>query len=110
MRVQISSRHTDISEDVMDRTKEQIERLTRYDPDLRAADVVFDSTKRGKSVEAVLHIDREEPKVATGKADTYQGAVDQLVGRLGRMLRRGRDRRRDHQGPKLSETISVAEE
>ena len=110
MRVQISSRHTDVPDAVMERTHDQLQKLTRYDPDLRAAEVVFDSNKRNKSVEAVLHIDGREPKVATGAGDTFQDALDQLVDRLGRMLRRGRDQRRDHQAPKLSETVSDLEE
>jgi ribosomal subunit interface protein len=110
MRVQISSRHTNISDAVMNRTRDQIEKLTRYDPDLRAAEVIFDSNKRNKSVEAVLRIDGREPKVATGEGDTFQGALDQLVDRLGRMLRRGRAQRRDHQGPKRSAPVSSLEE
>lgn len=110
MRVQITSRHTDISDAVMVRTRDQLQKLTRYDPDLRAAEVIFDLNKRNKSVEAVLHIDGREPKVATGEGDTFEGALDQLVDRLARMLRRGRDQRRDHQGPKLSEGVSGMEE
>ena len=110
MRVQISSRHTDIPDAIMERTRDQLQKLTRYDVDLRAAEVVFDSNKRNKSVEGVLHIDGREPKIATGEGDTFQGALDQLVDRLGRMLRRGRDQRRDHQAPKLSETALGSEE
>ena len=110
MRVQISSRHTDVPDAVMDRTQDQLQKLTRYDPDLRAAEVIFDSNRRKKLVEAVLHIDGREPKIARGEGDTFQGALDQLVDRLGRMLRRGRDQRRDHQAPKLSETVSDIEE
>ncbi len=110
MRVQITSRHTDISDAVMNRTRDRLQKLTRYDPDLRAAEVIFDSNKRNKSVEGVLHIDGQEPKVATGKGDTFEGALDQLVDRLARMLRRGRDQKRDHQAPKLSETVSGTEE
>ena len=110
MRVQISSPHTDVPDAVMDRTQDQLEKLIRYDPGLRAAEVFFDSTKRSKSVEAILHIDGEKPKIATGEGDTFQGALDQLIDRLGRMLRRGRAQRRDHQGPKLSETVPNVEE
>ena len=77
MRVQISSRHTDVPDDVMDRAHNQLQRLTRYDPDLRAAEVIFDANKRTKSVEGVLHIDGREPKIATGEGDTFQGALDQ---------------------------------
>ncbi len=110
MRVQISSRHTKVPAAVMDRTRDQLQKLTRYDPDLRAAEIIFDSNKRNKLVEAVLHIDGREPKVAKGEGDTFQGALDQLVDRLARMLRRGRDQRRDHQGPKLSETVPLMEE
>ncbi|MFV2006677.1 MAG: ribosome hibernation-promoting factor, HPF/YfiA family [Longimicrobiales bacterium] len=110
MRVQISSRRIELPDAVMDRTRDQLQKLTRYEPDLRAAEVIFKSSKRNKSVEAVLHIDSREPKVATGEGDTFQGALDQLVDRLGRMLRRGRDQRRDHQGPRLSEPVSDLEE
>ena len=110
MRVQISSRHTDVPEDIRARAEEQVAKLTRYDPNLRAADIVFEEKKRTKSVDAILHINGSEPKVAKGEGDNFSAALDQLVERLGRMLRRSRAQRRDHQGPKLSETTPVLEE
>ncbi len=109
MRVQISSRHTDVPEAIRARAEEQVAKLTRYDPDLRAADIVFEEKKRTRSVDAILHISGGEPKVATGEGDDFSAALDQLIERLGRMLRRGRSQRRDHQGPKLSEAPALEE-
>ena len=83
MRIRISSRHTDVPEDVRARAEEQVAKLTRYDPNLRAADIVFEEKKRTRSVDGILHINGGEPKVATGEGDNFSAALDQLIERLG---------------------------
>jgi ribosomal subunit interface protein len=105
MRVQIAARHCDIPDTVRDRTEEQLFKLSRYDPRLSAAEVVFETVKHLKKAEAVLSVDGDEPVVAGGEGAEFRAAVDQMVDRLSRILRRRRDQRKDHQGPSLGETV-----
>lgn len=108
MRVQITARHCDVPDPVRDRAETQVRRLRRYDPRVSAAEIVFEVEKHVKKVEGILSVDREEPVVAHGEGEEFRLALDRLVARLGRMLRRRRSQRTDHQAPGLSETGTTA--
>ena len=106
MEVRITSRHTDLPDPLRERTEELISRLTKYEPRLSAAEVVFVEEKRSVRVEGLLHIDRGDPIVATGEAEEFRSALDNLVGRLTTQLRRKHSQVVDHQAPKLSEALA----
>lgn len=96
MRVQIAARHCDIPQTVRDRTEEQLGKLSRYEPRLSGAEVVFEVEKHLKKVDAVLKVDREEPVVAGGEGEEFREALDQMVDRLSRILRRRRKQKKDY--------------
>lgn len=97
MRVQIAARHCEIPQSVRDRAEEQLEKLSRYEPRLSGAEVVFEVEKHLKKVDAVLKVDREEPVVAGGEGEEFGQAMDQMIDRLSRMLRRRRKQAKDRQ-------------
>jgi ribosomal subunit interface protein len=109
MRVQIAARHCEVPATVLSRTEEQLEKLLRYDPRLSGAEVVFETEKHLKKVEAVVKVDRQEPVVAGGEGVEFRDAVDQMVDRLARILRRRRSQLRDHYRPATSEPGSPEE-
>ena len=96
MRVQIAARHCDIPDTVRNRTEELLGKLSKYEPRLSGAEVVFEVEKHRKKVDAVLKVDREEPVVAKGEADEFKEALDQMVDRLSRILRRRRKQMKDY--------------
>ncbi len=102
MRVQITERHCDVPSDVLQRTEDQIQALAKYEQRATAAEVVFGEEKHSKGVEVIIHVDGAEPVVAHGDGAEFRSALDQAVDRVGRMLRRQRKRRRDHQAPPLA--------
>jgi len=77
--------------------------LSKFSPRASAADVVFTEEKLTKVVEIVVHIDGGEPVVARAEGDQFRTALDLLVERVGRKLRRQRERRTDHKAPPLGE-------
>ncbi len=103
MEIRITSRHTDLSDALRERTEEVLMKLTKYEPRVSAAEVVFDEGKRSKTVEGIVHIDRSDPVVASGEADEFHAALRQMMDRLTTQLRRRHDQNRDHQATKLSE-------
>jgi ribosomal subunit interface protein len=109
MRVQIAARHCEIPDKVRGRTEEQIGRLIRYEPRLSAAEIVFDTMKHTKRVEAVLSIDRDEPVVASGEGTEFKAALDQMVDRLSRILRRRRSQVRGHHGQRPTGEVTSEE-
>lgn len=106
MRVQIAARHCDVPDSVRQRTEEQLARLAKYDPRVGAAEVVFEEEKRIKKVEVVLSVDRVDPVVAHGEGEEFRTALDKVVDRLTRILKRQRAQSNNHQGPKLSEGVT----
>ncbi|MEQ8331211.1 MAG: ribosome-associated translation inhibitor RaiA [Longimicrobiales bacterium] len=105
MRVQITARHCDISDSVRERAETQMARLTRYDPRLSAAEVIFDEEKHIRKVEAILSIDRGSPVVARADDRDFRPALDKVVEKLSKQLRRTRDQVVDHQSPPLSADV-----
>lgn len=97
MRVQIAARHCEIPDTVRDRTEVQVGKLSKYEPRLSGAEVVFEIEKHVKKVDAVLSIDRGEPVVAGGEGVEFREAVDQMVDRLSRILKRRRKQQKDRQ-------------
>ena len=106
MRVQMAARHCEVPESVRDRTEEQLGKLSRYEPRLSGAEVVFETEKHLKKVEAVLSVDRGAPVVASGEGGEFRGAVDQMVDRLATILRRKRTKVKDHHRPSFSEAVA----
>ena len=104
MRIQIAARHCEVPDSVRNRTEEQLGKLSRYDPRLSGAEVVFEVEKHLKKVDAILKVEREEPVVAGGEGTEFREAVDQMVDRLSRMLRRRRKLRKDRQRSGAPET------
>jgi len=106
LRVQVVARHCEIPDSVRTRTEEQIGRLAKYNPRIASADVVFEEVKKLRRVEVIVSIDGADPVVARGEGDAFRTALDKVVNRLGRILRRQRAQRIEHQGPRLAESVT----
>lgn len=78
-------------------------RLTKYHARVKAADVVFTEVKHLRKIEVILSVDGGEPVVARAEGEEFRTALDKVVDRLSRVLRRRRSVRTDHQAPPLSE-------
>lgn len=105
MRVQITARHCEVPKDVLARTEDQATSLSKFSPRATAADVVFFEEGATKVAEILVHIDGGEPIVARGEGDEFRPALDQVVDRVSRRLRKQRERRTDHKAPPLGEGI-----
>jgi len=110
MRVQIAARHCEVPDTVRDRTEEQLGKLSRYNPRLSGAEVVFEIEKHLKKVDAILKVDREEPVLASGEGIEFREAVDQMVDRLSKILRRRRKQMKDYHRPSSAEPPTQEQE
>lgn len=98
MRVQTTQRHCTVPERVVKRAEERLHRLERFEPRLSSADLVFTEERKGRFAEAVLSIDGADRVFAKGEGPEFRAAVDVMLDRLSRILRKQRERRTDHQG------------
>jgi ribosomal subunit interface protein len=106
MRVQITARHCELPDVLRARTEALVQKLQKYDSRVSAAEIVFEEERHAKKVEAVLSVDRDEPVVAGGQGDDFAAALDQMVDRLSKILRRRRSQVRDHQARPLAEELA----
>ncbi len=107
MRVQITARHCDVPDETRLRATSLMERLEKFEPNLKSADLVFEEGRLGCEVEGILAIDRAEPVVARGDGRDFTAASDDLSDKLARILRRRRSQRRDRA---RSSTVEAVEE
>ena len=106
MEVRITSRHTTLSESLRAGTEELLSKLKKYDARVSVVEVVFHEEKNSKKIEGILHVDRSDPIVATGKGDDFSEALSQVNDRLVRQLRKLHEQTKDHRAPPLTETLS----
>jgi len=107
VRIQISERSCDVPRAVLERTEAQVTALSKYEDRATAADVVFTDGKHERGIEVMIHIDGAEAVVGHGEGADFRSALDHVIERLRRMLRKQRERRRDHQAPPLSEAMEI---
>ena len=82
MEIRITSRHTDLSDDLRERTEEVVAKLSKYEPRISVAEVIFDDEGCSKTAEGIIHVDRGEPVVASGEGDEFRAALHPMVDRL----------------------------
>ena len=107
MQVIISARNTDLNDDVRDHIEEQFQKLSRFEPRVSRSEVTLREEGLTCVVEAVLSIDGRAPVHATAESDLFRSAIDRLVEKLAKQLKRVRARRRDHRGPPLDELLEA---
>lgn len=106
MRVQITGRHIEISAQIRAHAEQALGKLKKYDPNLSAADLIFREEGRSTEAEGILHLDGSDLMVAKGRGAEEREALDDLIDKLARMLRRNRERRTQHKATSFSEATS----
>ena len=101
MNVHITTRHCEVPQEILERTEEQVASLSKYSPRAAGAEVVYLEEKLDKVVEVIIHVEGGEPVVARGEDLDFRNALDKVVSRLSRMLRKQRELRTEHQAPPL---------
>jgi ribosomal subunit interface protein len=101
----MTTRRCEVPEDVLERARDQVASLAKFDPRATSAEVVFEEEKQDRKVEVIVHSDGSAPVVGHGSAHEFRGAVDQVVDRVARQLREQRKRHLEHQAPPLQERM-----
>ena len=96
MKVQITARKCEVADEIRERAKVLADRWPRFDRTAQGIRLVFEVQGAHHSVEAVIARARRDPVVATGEGRDFRIALDELDGRVSRILRRDNQRRKDH--------------
>lgn len=109
MNVTITARHCTLPDPVLRRTHDRIQKLARFEPRILAAEVVYELDHGVHRAEARVTIAGRPAVVARAEHHASCGAaLDRMVERLARRLRRGRKRRLDHRAIPTAEAFAHA--
>lgn len=111
MQLIISTRHTQLSNRVREGVEEQFARLERFEPRITRVEVTLLEEKNHREVEVRLSIARAGQLHAHAEAADFRSAVDAVISKLTRQLKRQRSRSREHKAPdkELAMELSVDE-
>ena len=96
MQISVTGRHVEITEAVKDFARDKVSRLSRFFDRIQAIDVVMDHDSGNFSVEIIVHVDRADPFIAQQSGPHALALIDELTDKLGRQLRRHKEKQRDH--------------
>jgi ribosomal subunit interface protein len=99
VRVRITERHVQVPRETLERAEKRLTSMSKYHPRASAAEVVFSEERANRNVEIIVHVDGAETVVASVQDTDFRVALDRVLDRLARKLRKQRERRTDHQGP-----------
>jgi ribosomal subunit interface protein len=88
MRVQISARHCDITDQLRERAEAVVERLVQLTPFEQEATVVFSREALVNTVELRLRLSGGRMLVAGGEGEDHRTALDRAEDRMRRQLER----------------------
>ena len=99
MQIKMTQRHCDVPKNVLARAETEVTRLQRFEPRLGNAELIFTEERHGCFVEGILSVSGSDVVVAKGEGGDFRAALDGLLSRLSKILRRQRERLVDHRGP-----------
>lgn len=100
MQVIISARHFDVSDGLRQLVEERFSRLERFEERIGRVEVTLLEEKNRYEVEGDLSIDGRGSVHAHAEAPDFRTALDQVVAKLARQLKKGRSRYKDHNANK----------
>lgn len=92
MRVTMTKRHCEISDELKIRATTVLDKLAKVASRPQSAEVIFDEEHGAKMVEIVLALPRGQTKVAKAEADDFRTALDRAAGKVRNQLHKGTHR------------------
>lgn len=99
MQITVSGRHMGVSEALKEYCSKKAERLIRFYDRIQSIEVVLDGCNGRHSAEMIVHSDGTPPFVASEEKEDIYAAVDLLMDKIERQLRRHKERLRNRKHP-----------
>ncbi len=88
MRVTITKRHCEISEELKSRATKVLDKLAKIANRPQSAEVIFDEDHGAKMVEIVLSLPRGQTKVAKAESDDFRTSLDRAGSKIRNQLKK----------------------
>jgi putative sigma-54 modulation protein len=99
MQITVSARHMGISESLKEYCREKSERLTRFFDRIQAIEVILDGEGGQHYAEMIVHSEGTQPFVAREQHDDAYAAVDLMLDKIERQIRRHKEKLRNRKHP-----------
>ena len=99
MQVIVSGRHMGVSDALKAYCTEKSERLQRFYDRIKNIEVVLDGHEGQHSAEIIVHVEGTSPFVASEEREDAFAAVDVLMDKIERQIRRHKERLRNRKHP-----------
>ena len=96
--IEVTSRHHHVSDRTRDYATDKAAKLLRFHNRISRIQIVMDSHKDEREVEIIVHVDNGHIFVAREKANGFEAALDPLVSKMERQLKKDNQRRKHHKG------------
>ncbi len=110
MAIEITGRHVDVSESMRDYAQKRMAKLAAEFPRADKAHVILDIQKYVHTAEVIAHASRHIRVEAKSQSENMYAAIDEVVDKVEKQLRRTIDKRHEHKGDgKLRDLEPVTE-
>ncbi len=96
--IEVTSRHDSVSERMRSYVTEKVAKLIRFHPRISRIQVVVDEAHASPEVECIVHVDSGSTFVGKERNEHFRGAVDLLVDKMERQLKKDKERLVNHKG------------
>ncbi len=99
MQINVSGRHMTVSDSVREYCQQKASKLVRFFDRIQSIDVVLDGHNGHHFAELIVHSEGTAPFVASEEQDDMHAAVDLVMDKIERQIRRHKDRLRNRKHP-----------
>ncbi len=107
MKIQFTGRHFDASENLQGNIEESINALVRFNDQAQDAKVVLDMAPNGLRIASVqVSIAHHGVVAASAEAETMHKAVDLMLDKLERVLKKDNEKAKEHRAPSMDQVVA----
>jgi len=107
--IEVTSRHEPVSERMKSYATEKVSKLLRFHNRISRMQIVIDGVHEEPVVELIVHVDSGATLVAKEHHEHFKGAVDLIVDKMERQLKKNNSKRKHHKGNGGSKSVSPGE-
>lgn len=99
MQISVSGRHMSVGDSLRSYCEKKASRLARFYDRIQSIDVILDGNNGLHTAEMIVHSEGTQPFVASEEQEDAHAAIDLLVDKIERQLKRHKERLRNRKHP-----------
>ena len=105
MNIQITTRHFNGSQELQNRIRDEVKRLTRFNDSITAVHVILDAEKKNVRRAEILVNIYDKNVVAQAKEENMHKAVEAVLLKVERQLKKEKEKLKGHRTQSIAELV-----